>query len=154
MLRTLGACLIACAAAGTGFVCAAQSKRRIHALETAVQAVELLKVAVVLQLQPLEEALAALQSRNLLLAVLHREKLPCAVETLRKCGLSKEEAEIFLTLLHAIPSAAAGQDSHFTVAAQQLNQCLSTQRAAAKQATLLYPKLGLLGGLAAFLMLI
>ena len=154
MLRIAGACLIACAAAGTGFFCAHWSKRRIAAVESAMQAVELLHPAVILQLQPPERAVHDLAGRNKLLAALDAAKYPYTADDLCKAGLSRTEADILLALFRAIPCAAAGQDMHFTAAMEQLALQRKAQQASWEKAGELYPKLGLLGGLAAFLMLI
>ena len=154
MLRAFGAGLIACAMTGFGIWISAREKRRERAAQEAFGAVTLLKTSIAKQLLPLQEAIGRSSQQNPLLKVWNDSDSMDTEAIFRQHGLGREEIGILQTLIIAIPMAAAGCTEHFDIALEQLNQQLIVRKSAAEQAASLYPKLGLLGGAAVFLMLL
>lgn len=158
MLRLTGAALVAAALCAGGCVWAGMESRRLRAAELAVQAVELLRGQVVVLLQPLDAALAALAQQNALLKHLADAGSPAQGEALReelaRAGLGKAQIAALEALLAAIPSLPAGCGAPFDAAREQLCLQLDAQRKAMGQCAALYPRLGILAGLAAFVLLV
>lgn len=154
MLKAVGAALIACAVTGIGIWITAREKRRVRALEETMEAVALLRVSVTRRLLPLKEAMEELRQQSKWMQCMAQTEVVNYEQALEQFGLGKEEVEILMTLLRTIPRAAAGRAEHFDAAQDMLAQRLKARKAAAEQASSLYPKLGLLGGAAVFLLLI
>ena len=158
MLRLTGAALVAAALCAAGFVWAGMESRRLRATEQAVNAVELLRGQVVLLLQPLDAAVAALAQQNALLKRIADAGCPVQDEALRaelaRAGLGKAQIAALEALFAAIPSLPAGQSAPFDAAREQLSLQLAAQRKAVGQGAALYPRLGILAGLAAFVLLV
>lgn len=158
MLRLTGAALVAAALCAAGFVWVSMEGRRLRATEQAVGAVELLRGQVVLLLQPLDAAIAALAPQNALLERLRDAGCPIQREKLRaelaRAGLGKAQIAAIEALFSAIPSLPAGQGAPFDAAREQLNLQLTAQRKAMGQGAALYPRLGILAGIAAFILLV
>ena len=155
MLKTIGAALIACSAAGAGFWYAIKGKKYVTALETAMQAIMLLKSSITHRLMTLQDALEALSEQNSLLALLGVQKDPAQWSgILHQFGLKNEEVTIMMQLLQSIPKAAAGNCEHFLAAQELLSIRLDMVRKTVEQNSVLYPKLGLLCGAAVLLLLI
>lgn len=158
MLRLTGAALVAAALCAAGFVWAGMENRRLRAAEQAVNAVELLRGQVVLLLQPPDAAVAALARQNALLKRLADAGCPAQGEALRaelaRAGLGRAQIAVLEALFAAIPSLPAGQSAPFDAAREQLSLQLAAQRKAVGQGAALYPRLGILAGLAAFALLV
>jgi len=154
MLRAVGAGFIACAMLCMGVWLSRREKKRAAAVEDALQAVKLIRTAVTLQLLPLQEAIVRSAAQNPLLRRMAEAPQADAELLFRQHGLMEEEIGILMTLMKEIPLAAAGSDEHFASAQERLRIRLSAREKAAEQAAALYPKLGLLGGAAVFLMLL
>ncbi len=158
MLKLTGAALVAAALSTAGFVWAGMESRRLRATEQAVNAVELLRGQVVLLLRPLDAAISILSTQNALLARLADAGCIIQGEALRaelaRAGLGKAQIAVMESLFEAIPSLPAGQGAPFDAAREQLNLQLAAQRKAVGQGAALYPRLGILAGLAAFVLLV
>ena len=158
MLRLTGAALVAAALCAAGFVWAGIEGKRLRALEQAAHAVELLRGQVVLLLQPLDASILALAPQNVLLKRLADAGCPIQGEELRaeltRAGLGKAQIAAMEALFSAIPSLPAGQSAPFDAAQEQLNLQLAAQRKAFNQSMALYPRLGILAGIAAFVLLV
>lgn len=155
MLKTIGAALIACTAAGAGFWYAIKGKKYVSALETAVQAIMLMKSCITHRLMTLADALETLSEQNALLALLSMQKDSSQWSgILYQFGLKHEDVKVMMQLLQTIPKAAAGNCEHFLAAQEQLSIRLDMVRKTVEQNAVLYPKLGLLCGAAVLLLLI
>lgn len=152
MLRVVGAGLIACSVTGMGIWITVREKRRVRALEQAMHAVSLLKSVITRQLIPLKEAVHMLSDQNTLLR--HLDTAEWGENDLRRYGLGEEESRILETLFYEIPRAGAGNTEHFDAAQDRLTEQLIMRKKTADQASALYPKLSVLCGAAAFLMLL
>ena len=73
---------------------------------------------------------------------------------LARAGLGKAQIAALEALFAAIPSLPAGQSAPFDAAREQLSLQLAAQRKAVGQGAVLYPRLGILAGLAAFVLLV
>lgn len=154
MLKAIGAALIACAVTGVGIWTTEREKRRVRALEEAMESIVLLKASVTRRLLPLKEAMEELQHQSKWMQCMAQTDSGGYEQALEQLGLGREETEILMTLLRTIPRAAAHSTEHFDSAQEQLAQRLKARKTAAERTSALYPKLGLLGGAAVFLMLI
>lgn len=152
MLKTIGIALVACGIAAAGFFYAAAEKKKTAALEAALLATEQLKSAVTRQLIPLDRAIGMMREQNPLFAQLMNSSDPTGREAMKATDLADADAEILLTLFEAIPRASSDSTAHFEAAQEQLRIRLAMQRKTVEQNAALYPKLGLLGGAAVFLL--
>ncbi|MGN1249791.1 MAG: hypothetical protein ACI4XW_06890, partial [Candidatus Spyradocola sp.] len=106
----------------------------------------------------LDAAILALAPQNALLKRLADAKCPMQGEKLRaeltRAGLGRAQIAAMEALFSAIPSLPAGQSAPFDAAQEQLNLQLEAQRKALNQSMALYPRLGILAGIAAFVLLV
>lgn len=158
LIKVIGISLVAVGLSSAGFVYASYSKKRLHAMESALTAVGLLKGQVTHLLLPLSIAVISLASQNKMLLSLADAGCPMGGLELEKAlinfGLGKPECECIANLFAAIPSLAAGQTGAFDAASEQLTAMIAQQSKSVQQGGTLYPKLGLLAGFTAFLLLI
>lgn len=158
MLRLTGILLVSVSLGAAGFVCSAAQMRRLRATEDALHAVELLQGQILRLLQPLAQAVDALAPQNPLLQRLSQTRCILRGEALRTelshAGLGHAQIDALQRLFQAIPQLSSGQNAPFEAVREQLSLQLALQKKAVDRGAALYPKLGLLAGLAAFLILI
>ena len=152
-MKWIGAGLAGAAVAFIGAALAARAKKRLASLDACRQTVEQLKTQVSMLFEPPKSALSKLSQHNpvaraLCLAQAEQD------EALARLGLGKEETDILRALLRDVPSLPAHEGRRFDAARAQLDELHTRLAKRCEQDARLYPKLGLLGGLALFLILL
>lgn len=158
MLKTVGIAMVTTGLCAAGFLYASYAKKRLKALEDALAAVELLKGQVIYLLAPLPIAIEHLSGQNALLKRLADARCFTGGEEMAQIlahmGMNRPEMDCFQGLMQAVPLLGAGQSGPFETAAEQLTALIAQQKKIVQRDGVLYPKLGLLAGFTAFLLLI
>lgn len=158
MLKLIGILLISASFSAAGFVVSMMQTRALRAARDALHAVELLQSRIVHLLEPLPQAIETLAPQNPLLHRLYASNCTQSPNKIRaalkSANLSPVQIDVLMRLFQAIPHLCAGQTAPFDTAKEQLSLQIQQLQQTVPQRTALYPRLGLLAGLAAFLILI
>ena len=156
MLKVLGMILCAAALCCLGFVAVWTSGKRIEAGKEALRFIRLLENEICDLKKPPDEALRDISYAGKLPKLLLLEKQPWEKEKIRnrlkECGLGNEECEIVGKLLTEILSMQSPRIEVFTTAIGEMEAILQMREEALKSTGSLYPKLGILAGLALILL--